>query len=249
MKTWFKYIVEAAVILFSILAAFWLDDWGEDKREIEKKVVVLNNLLIELERNDDVYSFTEINLEERSRQFRYLYNSWGKWEMDSLKNKDDGNQRRLSLRTLLFRTDIGQLKSNSYKSAIQDGTISLIEDNRIRERLSDIHEALQLIMKEERDNEINISNNIMSHVGDNYGDLFLSSRLERDSSFKFFPRNEMDSISTAIFFDRIKNDGELKLMFWYKLEKVEGRKNYIKYYIRRSIKRTIEDIKSELANH
>ena len=85
MKELKRYLLEFLVIIISILAAFWLDDWGEDKRKIERKVVVLNNLLLELEMIDGDYEFIEINLDERSRQFRYLYNSWGRWEMDSLR--------------------------------------------------------------------------------------------------------------------------------------------------------------------
>jgi len=48
MKTWLKYFVEAAVIIFSILAAFWLEDWGEERKEKKMSLVYLNGLSVDL---------------------------------------------------------------------------------------------------------------------------------------------------------------------------------------------------------
>lgn len=59
MKTWTKYLVEISVITFSILAAFWLEQWRENNQEEKRRNEALKLVLEEIKLN---YSLAKENL-------------------------------------------------------------------------------------------------------------------------------------------------------------------------------------------
>jgi hypothetical protein len=48
---WPRYLTEVLVIIFSVLAAFWLDSWNDDRSRTREEVAILQSAQIELERD------------------------------------------------------------------------------------------------------------------------------------------------------------------------------------------------------
>jgi len=54
MKTWVKYFIEISVIIFSILAAFWLEQWRENNQEEKRRNESLQLVLEEIKANHEI---------------------------------------------------------------------------------------------------------------------------------------------------------------------------------------------------
>ena len=72
MKTWQKSILEFFVIMGSILGAFWLEDWGNEKEKDEKISKVLFSIKTELEDNYDYLKVMHKKLADFNQFYTFI---------------------------------------------------------------------------------------------------------------------------------------------------------------------------------
>ena len=119
----FRYIFEVIVIVFSVTLSFYIQDVLNDREKIEQKNKGLEGVLIELEKDNKSYGFTDFYNKQRincidslfnlSYKFKPIYISgmWSNFEMVENKRFFDA---------LISTGAIEYIKSNQLKSELSD---------------------------------------------------------------------------------------------------------------------------------
>jgi len=128
--SWKRLSVEAMAIVGSILLAFAIDAWWEDRNEVELERRLLTALLVEFENNGELLQDARTYYEQRYmdalRILKYLQQ-----EATGL----DHTEFEKSFRGLLIAHTI-HLESGTHDGLLGSGELSLIRDEELRNRLA-----------------------------------------------------------------------------------------------------------------
>lgn len=127
---WKRISVEGAAIVASILLAFAIDAWWQDRADLEREQRVLAALLAEFERNDAL-------LKEANELYEDLYGQ----SVRILDNLETGlssltNAELKELMAGLLRGATIHLESGAHDALLNSGELSLIRDVTLRNRLA-----------------------------------------------------------------------------------------------------------------
>ena len=136
MKTWYKYIIEVLVIVFSILAAFGLEAWWEDKQDGKKLNMLLTVVLSELEENRERLSTT---ITQHQRIIDAIE------QVNLAKTSFENNHRQSIIEFATFNPS-----NNGIEALTSSGILSEMQDIRLQLSISTILSHYQDINSKEQ---------------------------------------------------------------------------------------------------
>ena len=127
---WKRLSVEAAAIVGSILLAFAIDAWWDDRNEVELERRLLTVLLVEFDQNAELLRQARTHYEQRYMDALHIleYLQEGATSLDHAEIKE-------SLRGLLIAATL-HLESGAHDGLLASGQLSLIRDEKLRNRLA-----------------------------------------------------------------------------------------------------------------
>ncbi|MGK7388873.1 MAG: hypothetical protein ACNS60_00915 [Candidatus Cyclobacteriaceae bacterium M2_1C_046] len=72
MKKWYHYLLEVVVIIGSIMLAFWLEEWGDERKEKAKLSATLKSIKNELQDNAAIMKRDYVNLSDFNNYCKIL---------------------------------------------------------------------------------------------------------------------------------------------------------------------------------
>jgi len=128
--SWLRIVTESVAIVGSILLAFAIDAWWQDRNELIVEQRILRALLVEFEENDKLLQQARDGYEGRySAAIRLLA------DIDQgIDNLDLGNFERLVRELTSIQST--HLESGAYDSLIASGELNIVRDESLRSRLA-----------------------------------------------------------------------------------------------------------------
>ena len=127
---WKRLTVEAAAIVLSILLAFSIDAWWEDRNEVELEQRLLTALLAEFVQNGELLRQARRQYEQRYmeslRILEYLQEGASSFDHAELEKLFRG----------LFVAETFHLESGAHDGLLGSGELSLVRDEELRNRLA-----------------------------------------------------------------------------------------------------------------
>ena len=235
-----KYLIyaigEIFLVVIGILIALQVNNWNENKKteklgkelfkELYDEYSETGEILKQAKEGNDLYiSFLENTL-----------HNWNRLDLETLESFERTEFQKNNLSILFVLTSYSQFndpKNDIFKKSIADGTISLVDDEFVKNLSSSyrlMHRLDEMITQ-----EYDISKEITLHIAKTYNKTL--------NEFKRETTNKMDSNTLELLLKSFRNDGTLKYLLNAKLEFAESRSKILSSRYQ-SIQETLEAFKS-----
>jgi len=207
-----KYAIgEILLVVIGILIALQVNNWNIERKSELKARDLSENLLEELR---GVKHLMDNQLEAMDKQktfIQYVINN-NEFRMDSVLSLTKmGNFNVDPLNFLSSYTVYFNPRRDAYNSAINEGTLELIESKDIIRLLSSAYTLGEKRSAEHVEAEILINTKIQEHISDEYQDIFKSGEL-------IYNNGAWDKTTTNKILKEINMDGKLKYLLSAKLQ-------------------------------
>ena len=210
-----KYIIyalgEILLVVIGILIALQVNNWNIERKSKLKAEILSDNLLEELR---GVRHLMDNQLEAMDKQktfIQYVINH-NELRMDSVLSLSNmGSFNVDPLNFLSSYTVYFNPRRDAYNSAINEGTLELIESKDIIKQLSSAYTLGEKRSAEHVEAEILINTKIQEHISDEYQDIFKSGELKHNNG-------AWDKTTTNRILKEINTDGKLKYLLSAKLQ-------------------------------
>ena len=170
-NNWYKYILEMVVVISSVLIAFALSEWANNRDLNDKKAELQSNLIDELK---VIRQYGESKVNGIQNQ------------VDLLTNLSNGNEIGLdSIYSLSVNPNLGQrqiyplhiLIAYIYSSTLNNGDLFLLDELNINRRLSTIYTSYPSQIHDIALTEGEINSELRLHISGKYQKLFENQKM------------------------------------------------------------------------
>ncbi len=125
-EKWPEYLIEAVVIIASILGAYALDSWNEDRKEKIQEAKFLRNLKLDLQTDT-----TNLNLMTADRNQK-VENALTLLEMQTVPSNEEQIKQYMSSIWQLFGWSTFTPRTNTVDELIGSGNLSILSDDSVK---------------------------------------------------------------------------------------------------------------------
>ncbi len=136
---WGRTAAEAVAIVFSILLAFWIDTWWEDRREAQYEVVYLYEMQEDFELNKSALEFMTVRLEKILRSTLILQEQSALISPSLPVAELNVNFRSIAQMTAFTPVD------RTYVNLTGSGDLKLIQSRALKNALAEYYAAARII--------------------------------------------------------------------------------------------------------
>ena len=136
---WGRTAAEAVAIVFSILLAFWIDTWWEDRREAQYEVVYLYEMQEDFELNKSALEFMTVRLEKILRSTLILQEQSALISPGLPVAELNVNFRSIAQMTAFTPVD------RTYVNLTGSGDLKLIQSRALKNELAEYYAAAKII--------------------------------------------------------------------------------------------------------
>jgi hypothetical protein len=136
---WGRTAAEAVAIVFSILLAFWIDTWWEDRREAQYEVVYLYEMQEDFELNKSALEFMTVRLEKILRSTLILQEQSALISPSLPVAELNVNFRSIAQMTAFTPVD------RTYVNLTGSGDLKLIQSRALKNALAEYYAAAKII--------------------------------------------------------------------------------------------------------
>ena len=136
---WGRTAAEAVAIVFSILLAFWIDTWWEDRREAQYEVVYLYEMQEDFELNKSALEFMTVRLEKILRSTLILQEQSALISPSLPIAELNVNFRSIAQMTAFTPVD------RTYVNLTGSGDLKLIQSRALKNELAEYYAAAKII--------------------------------------------------------------------------------------------------------
>lgn len=218
-----KYAIgEILLVVIGILIALQINNWNEKRKSQIAANELTEKLKLEIAENVDYLKFTDEGIEYQLSYLKLILD-------ENVKNIDTLlTLPRFGLSPIIFMSSYSQFfdpPSDIYETAINDGSIRLINDKSLTRLLQDFHQSVKTRLNEFIREEYAQSREINNYISDHYGTLFKENAVTPDYKWN----NQV----TKELLLKVKNDGALKFKIMDRIELKRARQRFVKLYIKR----------------
>ena len=150
---WMRISIEAAAIIASILLAFAIDAWWENRRNVSQLNDAYATILDDLRRSKERIGFYRIRTQERSKAIIRLY-ELANGDTDSI----DAEELDRTLSNLQWSVTESVVSLPSIQAMIYSGELASVESDELRSRLASWPTRLEFMKSKFEDDSDNIGN-------------------------------------------------------------------------------------------
>lgn len=236
-----KYLVyavgEILLVVIGILIALQVNTWNETRKENKQEHQLADNLYGELIEYQNycnrflVRSSEEINLSE------FFLKHWKTLNLDKVKKYRE-DELSPFLNSLTIKSVFGGFqyyydpKFPYHRTAVNDGTISILKDKEFINRLDYIYTVCSKRMNDFLNSAGNAGGEMGKHIADKYNALFI------DSNPAIL--GDWDEPTYDLFFHEIKKDGKLKSLMETRYDLLKMKKFTVERQILPAIDKAIQ---------
>lgn len=236
---YFTYILYASgeilLVVIGILIALQLDNWNERRNQESEGEELASRLYQELLINKE-YNI-EV-LEEYNYQYnmiRKLLDQGPMFNVDSLisATEDHWFIRAFSLTTYIFSfTEFYDPNFKLYKSSVADGSIKLVNNERLVSNLEEIYITGKDKLDRLYEREVSANKSIENHITENFSVLFSIQTKMVDGAW--------DKSTVKTIMEAILDDGAIRYLFQLKLAILKSKRSILGIDIMNSVEGAIE---------
>lgn len=138
-QNWFAVILDMIVVIFGVYLGFQLNDWNENRKNLQKGESYLQRIAGELEQDirffDNVIRMNELNFEN------------GQFLLDSIKNKElvrEDPTRFISSLAFVGSSLVVNVSNNTIEEIKFSGNLELISDEELRNEIVDYYDFIEV---------------------------------------------------------------------------------------------------------
>ena len=232
-----KYLIyaigEIFLVVVGILIALQVNNWNIERKSVLKGGELSESLLQELRGVKNLMNNQLSAMEQQQNLIKYVIN-YDEFQMDSvLRLTDFGNLQVDPLNLAFSYIVYFNPRRDAYNSAINEGTLALIESKEIIRSLNTIYTLGEKRSSEHVQAEIPINTKIQEYIANEYHDIFDSGELINNYG-------AWDETTTNKILKKISSDGELKYLLSAKLQVIRFKYANIKHRVYPKVEQTIE---------
>ena len=239
-----KYLLyaigEILLVVIGILIALQVNNWNIEKKSERKAEELAKNLLQEL-RGVKRLMDNQLGIVENQRKLiRYLINT-DEIQMDTVLSlsMSSGNLKVDPINFIFSHIMYFNPRGSIYSSAINEGTLVLIESKEIIKDLGTVYTMSEKRSSEHVKRENLINDRIQEHISDKYQDLFNSAKLKN-------VLGAWDDTTTIKVLEKISTDGKLRYLLSAKLQMLQFKYGSLKYRIYPTLEESIDYFENSL---
>lgn len=238
-KYFFYAIGEVFLVVIGILIALQVNNWNENNKTTERENKLTSSLIEEVKfagETADIFIEAE---ESNIVVLEYTLSNWSDLSYDSIKDQFRPFQQDY-FSTLFNLSGYSQFydpRMDIYKSAVNDGSISIIQDKIFTRRLDVLYNYTVPRINELMKEEYLLAQSINDHIANRYDSIFLRGSL-KDSVIS--GSNLWTDETYQILFKEMRKDGVMKYKLAHRIELKRSRLLLIG-----QAKRLVETITSE----
>ena len=224
-----KGIIEFLAVLLGITASFWLNELSIDNQNERQRKKVLKSLQMEI---------NEIKLycDERKRTWRkdidllnvFLYDSKGYFDINSILSMTTS---KIRIETFMVLYRVFDPPMNRYYSIINAGDLKYIISNRVKEKLSRLHNTSFSYVETAVEHEKQLKQSFIPFLTVNHPKIITSRENNKTTINRY----------SQILNDAVQNDQRLKAKFIMLKRYLESKLSILEMYIV-----NLEDLDSEI---
>ena len=236
-----KYLIyaigEIFLVVIGFLIALLVNNWNIERKSELKAQELSENLLQELRGVKRLMDNQLESVEKQQNAIEYVINN-NEFQMDSVLSLSNMGSFQVDPLNFLFSyITYFNPRGNIFNSAINEGTLSLIESKDIVKNLS-----LAYIMSETRwtehvEAENSINTKIQEYIANEYQDIFNSGEMINN-------KGAWDKSTTNKILKKINTDGKLKYLLSAKLQILRFKYGSLKNRVYPTVERSIEYFES-----
>ena len=212
-----KYALgEIVLVVIGILIALSINNWNE-KRKIDFQADELTEkLLVEMEQTIGYLKFTNRGIDHQIQFIQMVLNA-NTSNLDSIVD-----QNKYGLSPVLYMSSYSQFfdpPSDIYKTALNDGSIRNIKDNRLLSLLQEFHQLVKVRLDELIEEEYALGREINDYLAHKFSKDFEKDFYSKDSKY--------DKKFLKGLFLEIKLDGTLRYKLAERIEYKKARQRFI----------------------
>jgi len=234
-----KYALgEIILVVIGILIALQVTTWNEMRKKETLGKELSNKLYEELQ---NTHEYLEQVLKNYDRQIGYIEKILTEGETLDVNsfirnNRDYWAVLEFGLPTyILFFTEFYTPNNQYYKTFVNDGSLSIIENTEFVKNLDYIYEVGPMMIQSLLNREIESNVGIGNYISGKYGYLFKDQRNFQDGSWDFNTEQKL--------LEAIRNDGTIRFKLEQKLSMLKSKKTILKNSMSPRILATIKAYK------
>lgn len=232
-----KYLIyamgEIFLVVIGILIALQVNNWNIERENEVKKKILSENLLLELYGVRNLMEDRLAVMENQQKITTYLVNNI-EINMDTVSSLSRSGDLQIDPLNFLFTTIVHfNPRGDIYNSAINDGTLALLESTDIIRKLNTAYTMSAQRISDHVISENSINALINEHISNEYQNSFTSAEMANHYG-------AWDKTTTLNILKKISRDGKLKYLLSTKLQILQFKYGDLRYRIFPTVEKSIE---------